>query len=127
MNTLEKVRREIMKTILYIDNSESYRLLLQEELSQEGFQVVTASSIEEALSKWREINPRLVILELRQNRLSLDVFEKLKNKYPKVLWIGYSTYFQCPEEFKKWVNFYLPKSSRIEEIKTLIQGLPVAR
>jgi CheY-like chemotaxis protein len=41
-----------MKTILYIDNSESYRFLLQEELSEEGFEVVAASSMEEALSKW---------------------------------------------------------------------------
>ena len=120
---MKKVRWEVMETILYIDNSESYRLLLQEELSQEGFRVVTASSIEEALSHWKEINPRLVILELRQNRLSEGVFEKLKNTYPDVLWIGYSTYSQCPEEFKKWVNFYLPKSSQIEEIKTLIESL----
>lgn len=29
-----------MKTILYIDESESYRFLLQEELSEEGFKVV---------------------------------------------------------------------------------------
>lgn len=112
-----------MKTILYIDNSESYRFLLQEELSEEGFEVVTASSMEEALSKWTRTNPDLVILELRQNRLSEEVFERLRNKYPKVLWIGYSTYFQCPEEFKKWVNFYLPKSLEIKEIKTLIQSL----
>ena len=112
-----------MKTIFYIDNSESYRFLLQEELSEEGFEVVTASSMEEALSEWTRINPDLVIFELRQNRLREEVFERLRNKYPKVLWIGYSTYFQCPEEFKKWVNFYLPKSLKIEEIKTLIKSL----
>ena len=70
-----------------------------------------------------EVNPDLVILELRQNRFSEEVFEKLKGKYPNVLWIGYSTYSQCPEELKKWINFYLPKSSKIEEIKTLIQSL----
>jgi DNA-binding NtrC family response regulator len=112
-----------MKTILYIDNSESYRFLLQEELSEEGFEVVTVSSMEEALSKWKEVNPGLVILELRQNRLSQDVFANLKSKYPEILWIGYSTYLQCPEEFKKWINFYLPKSSKTEGIKTLIQRL----
>jgi two-component system response regulator len=112
-----------MKTIIYIDHSESYRSLLQEELSEEGYQVVTANNIEGALSELRGVNPDLVILELRQNRLSEEIFEKLKNKYPGVLWIGYSTYFQCPEEFKKWVNFYLPKSSKIEEIKTLIKSL----
>jgi len=112
-----------MKTIIYIDHSESYRSLLQEELSEEGYQVVTANNIEGALSELRGVNPDLVIFELRQNRLREEVFERLRNKYPKVLWIGYSTYFQCPEEFKKWVNLYLPKSSKIEEIKTLIKSL----
>ena len=34
-----------MKMILYIDDSESYRFLLQEELSEEGFRVFTASGI----------------------------------------------------------------------------------
>ena len=112
-----------MKTILYIDQSESFRLLIKEELSQEGFQVATAGSLEEAILNWQAVQPDLVILELRQNRLSEEVFERVKNRYPEVLWIGYSTYFQCPEEFKKWVNFYLPKSSRIEEIKMLIKDL----
>jgi len=112
-----------MKTILYIDQSESFRLLIKEELSQEGFQVATAGSLEEAILNWQTVQPDLVILELRQNRLSEEVFERVKNRYPEVLWIGYSTYFQCPEEFKKWVNFYLPKSSRIEEIKMLIKDL----
>jgi len=112
-----------MKTIFYIDNSEIYRLLLQAELSQEGTHVVTAGSIEEALSKWKELNPGFVILELRQNKLSGEVFEKLKNTYPDVLWIGYSTYLQCPEELKKWINLYLPKSSKIGAIKTLIESL----
>jgi len=112
-----------MKTILYIDNSESYRFLLQEELSEEGFEVVAASSMEEALSKWPRINPDLVILELRQNRLREEVFERLRNKYPKVLWIGYSTYFQCPEEFKKWVHFYLQKSCETERLKGLIRNV----
>jgi len=116
-----------MKAILYIDHSESHRLLLQEELSQEGFHVVTASSMEEALSTWKEVNPGLVILELRQNRLSEDAFEKLRSKYPGILWIGYSTYLQCPEEFERWIHFYVSKSSKTEEIKTLIRRVLAVR
>jgi len=43
-----------MKTILCVDDSESHRFLLREELSEEGFQVVTASCNEEVLSEFRE-------------------------------------------------------------------------
>jgi len=114
-----------IQTILYIDQSESHRLLMQMELSEEGFQVFTAENMEEAIAKWRTIDPDLIILELRQNRLNGEVFERLRGKYPKVRWIGYSTYFQCPEEFAKWIDFYLPKTTRIEEMKTVIQRLRV--
>lgn len=114
-----------MKTILYIDESESYRFLLQEELSEEGYRVFTANGIEEALSKFKQekVKPNFIILELRWSNIKMDVFEKLKNQYPEVPWIGYSTFFQCPDEFKKWIDYYLPKSSKIEEIKVLIKGL----
>jgi DNA-binding NtrC family response regulator len=105
-----------MKTIIYIDHSESYRSLLQEELSEEGYQVVTANNIEGALSELRGVNPDLVILELRQKRFREEGFEKLKNQYPGIPWVGYSTFFQCPDEFKKWINFYLPKSSKLVQM-----------
>lgn len=112
-----------MKTILYIDESESYRFLLQEELSEEGYQVVTAESIEEALSKLGRINPDLIILELRQKRFMEGDFDKLKDRYPGILCIGYSTFDQCPDEYRKWVDDYLPKLSSMDNLKELIKDL----
>jgi len=112
-----------MKTILCVDDSESFRFLLKEELSEEGYKVVTANSNEEVLSKYREFTPDLIILELRQKNVKEESFEQLKKQYPNIPWVGYSTFNQCPEEFKKWVRFYLQKSTKIEEIKMLIQNL----
>jgi len=112
--------RERMKTILFIDDSESHRFLLEEELSEEGYKVVTANNIEEVLSKRTDFNPDLVILELRQRNANEESLVKLKKQYPNTPWIGYSTFTQCPEEFKKWVLFYLQKSSEPEGLKGLI-------
>lgn len=112
-----------MKTILYIDHSESWKFLLQEELTEEGYRVVTARDIEEALSELNGIDPDLVILELRQKRFIRENFENLKKKYPDIPWIGYSTFFQCPSEFKKWIDHYLQKLPQTSEIKMLIKGL----
>ena len=112
-----------MKTILYIDHSESWKFLLGEELSEEGYKVVTANNIEEALSKGRDINPNLIILELRQKRFEGESFEDLKKQFPDIPWIGYSTFFQCPSEYKKWVDYYLPKWPQMEGIKSLVRGL----
>ena len=112
-----------MKTILYIDHSEGWKFLLQEELSEEGYKVVTANNIEEALSKWRDINPNLIILELRQKRLKAESFENLKKQFSDIPWIGYSTFFECPSEYRKWINYYVPKLPQVDEIKELIRSL----
>jgi len=112
-----------MKTILYIDHFESWKFLLQEELSEEGYQVVTAGSIQEALFELNGIQPDFIILELRQKRFIREDFENLKKKYPNIPWIGYSTLFQCPNEYKKWIDHYLQKLPQTSEIKKLIKGL----
>jgi DNA-binding NtrC family response regulator len=82
--------RERMKIILYIDDSESHRFVLEEELSEEGYKVVTANNIEEVLSKRPDFNPDLVILELRQRNVREKSFEELKKQYPSIPWVGYS-------------------------------------
>jgi DNA-binding NtrC family response regulator len=112
-----------MKTILYIDHSESWKFLLQEKLEAEGYQIVTAGSIEEALSALNGVTPDLIILELRQKRFFRENLENLKKKYPNIPWIGFSTFYQCPNEYKEWVDHYLQKLPRISEIKKLIKGL----
>jgi len=112
-----------MKTILYIDHSESWKFLLQEELEEEGYQIVTAGSIEEALSALNGVTPDLIILELRQKRFFRENLENLKKKYPNIPWIGFSTFYQCPNEYKEWVDHYLQKLPRTSEIKKLIKGL----
>ena len=83
--------------------------------------MVTVGSIEEALYELSGINPDLIILELRQKRFIKENFENLKKKYPDIPWIGYSTFYQCPNEYKEWVDHYLPKSPQIDGIKKLIK------
>jgi len=117
------MKMEKMKTIFYIDHSESWKVLIQEELSEEGYRVVTASSTEEALSELDRIHPDLIILELRQKRFIKEKFENLKKKYPDIPWIGYSTFFQCPSEYKKWIDHYLQKLPQTNGIKNLIKEL----
>lgn len=112
-----------MKTILFIDESESYRFFLQEELSESGYEVLTANEIEEALSKYRDFNPNLIILELRQKNLKKESLQALKKQYSNIPWIGYSNFIQCPEEYKEWVNFYIQKSSEVNGLRNLIGSL----
>jgi len=110
-----------MKTILYIDESENLRFLLREALSEEGYKVLFASSSEEALSKFKRAKPSLIVLEFRQKNVGEESFKKLRERYPDIPWIGYSTSIRCPDEFRKWINFYLPKYGDLDELKALIK------
>lgn len=114
-----------MQTILYIDHIQSHRFLFQEELSEEGYRVVTAKSIGEVLSTGRDLAPDLILLELRQPTLQKEEMENLKRCFSGVPCIGYSTFAQCPDEYRKWVDDYLPKWSSMEEVKKLIQDSTV--
>ena len=109
--------------ILVIDPLDNLRFLLQEELEEEGYEVFTACDNEEVLSKYRGFNPDLIILELRQKRTNEVSFEKLKKQYSPIPWIGYSTFTECPEEFRKWIHFYSQKSWTLDGLKGLIKGI----
>jgi len=114
-----------MQTILYIDHIQSHRFLFQEELSEEGYRVVTAKNIEEVLSTKRDFAPDLITLELRQPTLQKEKIENLRKCFPGTPCIGYSTFDQCLDEYRKWVDGYLPKWSSMEEVKKLIRDTTV--
>ncbi|MFI5355259.1 MAG: response regulator, partial [Desulfobaccales bacterium] len=54
-----------MKTILVVDDDEPIRLLLQEELQDAGYHVLTATNAREALKMVQEEALDLVILDIR--------------------------------------------------------------
>jgi len=84
---------------------------------------MTAGSIEEALSELNGVNADLIIFELRQKRFIKENLENLRKKHPDIPWIGYSTFFQCPREYKEWIDHYIPKLPQTDGIKKLIKGL----
>ena len=54
-----------MKTILATDGNKNIRVLLEAELSLEGYKVILAGTGEETLKKLREKTPELLLLDLR--------------------------------------------------------------
>jgi DNA-binding NtrC family response regulator len=121
--TDRKHQKNAIKTILFIDESESRRFLLSEELAEAGYKVVTAVRPDKVLSRHGHIKPDLLILELRQKTTPREGLERLKKAYSKIPWIGYSTFVQCPDPFKDWIHFYQSKSSETQALENLIQSL----
>ena len=71
--------------ILVVDDEEQICELLDKFLSQEGYQVITAATGEEALEKLEEESPQLVLLDIRMPGMGgIECLRKIKEKNEKI-------------------------------------------
>ncbi len=114
-----------MKTILVADDEEAIRNLLEEELKDEGYRVITASNARDAL-KMVETEPLdLVILDIRMPGMDgLEALPRIlgmKEGLPVILNTAYTQY---KESFMSWAaDAYVVKSSDLTELKQKIKEL----
>ena len=110
--------------ILVVDDDPSIRMLYKEELEDEGYDVVTASSGEEALRLFEEENPDLVTLDILMPDMDgIQVLRKMKEKRPR-LPIIMSTAYDYRDDFAVWASeAYVVKSSDTTELKETIKKL----
>jgi two-component system response regulator (stage 0 sporulation protein F) len=112
-------------TILVVDDEDHIRKLYEKELSEEGYQVRTTKSGEEALSIAQNLPLDLVILDIKmqgQNGLEiLNDLKKINQKTPVILNSAYTTY---KSDFQSWLaDAYLVKSPNLHELKKKIREL----
>lgn len=82
-----------MSTILHVEDESSIRLLYKEVFEELGYQVIQASTGEEALSLLRTNRPDIIILDLKMpgmgGRGFIKKFQKMKMKIPVVVSTAY--------------------------------------
>jgi DNA-binding NtrC family response regulator len=114
-----------MKTILVVDDDESIRILLQEELTDEGYRVITASNARDALKIVEQETLDLVILDIRMPGMdgleALPRIMGMKEGLPVILNTAYSQY---QESFMSWAaDAYVIKSADLSELKKKMKEL----
>lgn len=73
------------KTILIVDDEESIRLSMKGAFSDEGYDVLTASSGEECLSLLEEELPDLILLDIWLPGIDgIETLQEVKSKYPHI-------------------------------------------
>jgi two-component system, response regulator, stage 0 sporulation protein F len=111
-----------MAKILIVDDEEHIRFLYSEELSETGYEVITADSGHRLLERIEQERPDLVVLDIKMvDYNGLDLLQDIRNKYynlPVVLCTAYDTF---KEDMKSIAaDYYVIKSFDLTELKNRI-------
>lgn len=114
-----------MSTILHVEDESSIRLLYKEVFEELGYQVVQASTAEEALAMLRTSRPDIIILDLKMpgmgGRGFIKKFQKLKMKIPVVVSTAYP-YYSCDPILPE-VDAFVLKSGDMDDLVNKVQEL----
>jgi CheY-like chemotaxis protein len=116
---------KFMKKILVVEDEEGLRLLYQEELEAEGYDVITARNGKEAIQRLEEGKPDLIILDIVMPVMDgMEALGRIVGKDRKIPIILNSSYSGYREDFMSWVaDAYVTKSSDLEELKSKVKEL----
>ncbi|MBT8328741.1 MAG: response regulator [Desulfofustis sp.] len=112
-----------MKTILLVDDDESIQLLYQEEFKEAGYKVVSVYNGNEALDKFKQTAPDLVILDIQMPGLNgIEVLRQIKMLDSTVPVILNSAYQEFKQDLGAWASDeYVVKSSDIGELMSAVK------
>jgi two-component system, response regulator, stage 0 sporulation protein F len=116
-------KEDEMKKILLVDDEESIHLLYREELEEEGYEVHSALSGEEALEKLKIITPDLIILDINMPGMNgIDALRRIKEMNPHMKVILSSAYQEFKQDLASWASDeYIVKSSNLDELKAAVK------
>jgi DNA-binding response OmpR family regulator len=111
--------------LLVVDDESSVRSSLREILEQEGHEVVTAASGEEALSKLREGRFDLILVDLKMEGIDgLEVMTEAKQLTPDTVIImltAYGTLDSAIGAIRQGAHDYLLKPCNVDEIVASVE------
>lgn len=111
------------KRILLVDDEEGIQLLYREEFEEEGFEVISAYNGDEALEKFSNEMPDLVILDINMPGMSgIEVLRRMKELNPDLPVILSSAYQEYKQDFSTWASEdYIVKSANMDELKEAVR------
>ena len=114
--------------ILIVDDDQNILRLYKEELEEDGYAVVTASSGQEAIEQFERENPDLVTLDILLPDIDgIKLLRQMKERKPRIP-IIMSTAYDYRDDFAVWASeAYIVKSSDLSELKETIKKLSERR
>jgi len=113
------------KKILVVEDEESLRLLYEEELKAEGYEVLTAGNGREAIELLETGKPDLIILDIVMPVMDgMEALGRIVGKERKIPIILNTSYSGYQQDFMSWAaDAYVTKSADLNELKKKIREL----
>ena len=110
--------------LLIVDDDTNIQRLYKEELEEEGYDVVIASTGKDALEMFKKENPDIVTLDILMPDIDgISLLRKMKEQRPDIP-IIMSTAYDYRDDFAVWASeAYIVKSSDLSELKNTIKKL----
>jgi DNA-binding NtrC family response regulator len=114
-----------MKTLLIVEDEKNLRMLYEQNLSDEGYDVLIAKNGLEALKTIKHKKIDLAILDIKMDGINgietLKQIMEIDKNIKVILNSAYSTY---KSDFSTWsADAYLIKSSNLDELKSKVKQL----
>ena len=111
------------KRILLVDDEESIQLLYREEFEEEGYIVDSARDGVEALEKFKENPPDLVLLDINMPGMNgIEILRQMKELRASLPIILNSAYQEYKQDFGSWASeAYVVKSANMDELKAMVR------
>ena len=112
-----------MTTILLVEDDKNQSLLYEQELRQEGYEIITAFNGKEALEKVQQQLPDIIIMDINMPKMDgIEAMGRILSNNKNVPVIINTAYSNYKDSFMSWVaDAYVVKSSDLSEIKSKIK------
>jgi CheY-like chemotaxis protein len=113
------------KKILIVEDEEGLRLLYEEELKAEGYEVLTARNGREAIQQLEQGKPDLIVLDIVMPVMDgMEALGRIVGKERKIPIILNTSYPGYRDDFMSWAaDAYVTKSSDLTQLKDTIKRL----
>ncbi len=112
-----------MSKILIVDDESTVCLLYQQELTFEGYEVITAGDCEGLMETIAQQRPDLIVLDIKIGEVNgLDILQNIRNTYYNLPVILCTAYPAFEYDLKSVAaDYYVVKSSDLSELKHKIK------
>ena len=113
--------------ILVVDDEEMMRELLEDVLVMEGYSVETAEDGQAALARVKEVQPLLVISDIKMPRMNgFDLLKSIKERFPEmrmIMMTGYSDDFTVKDALRLNADEYIIKPFNTQDITAVVKSV----